>query len=163
MAEPIIDIQGEKKLLAYMRSLKDSQKKSVVLSAMRKAARPLITEARVTHRNTRKSKGKSIISSAIGTKNMKGSDPGLIVGVRQRGRFTKTHAWVARLIDKGTMERYRKVKGKGMVRTGKITGTGFWTNSARANQNKIGSSLRNLIIKGLKIHRDKAISRGGTQ
>lgn len=136
-----LELFGSDELNQLFNEMAASQQRTVIVSAMKKAAIPFMNDVRTySHR-----KGVSTsIANAVGTATIPG-ETGIYVGVR---KVKHTKAWLANIENEGTVERYRKTK-KGRVSTGHITATNFWDEALANNEDSILENVSNELIASL--------------
>jgi hypothetical protein len=151
-----LDLFGDKELNAFFHdTLRFSQQKSVMITAYRKAARPLVSTIKQNLRSRTKRTGTNNLLKSIGVKPGKGKYPKLLVGSRTFGNYKGFHG---HLINLGTELRRRPTKSGASVSTGKIKGNKFFSDAVESQgqnvSNKVGNelltSLQKMVERNLK-------------
>lgn len=151
-----IDIYGDKELNKFfLKSLKFGQQRSIFISAYKKAAAPLVKQAKANLTATRKRKGVSNLKKSIGTYASSGKVQ-LLVGTRRFGNFKGYHG---HLVDRGTVQRYRKSSTGKPISTGKMKGTNFWSKALESEGSKIGTTMQTEMSASLSRFVDKNLKR----
>jgi len=142
-----MDLYGEEELNNFFhKTLTFGQQKSVMLSAYRKAGKPLIDTARQLLRSRRKSASKgSSLDKSFGMKPMRSKKPALLVGSRRFGGFKGFHG---HLVDSGTVKRYRKTKN-GKVSTGTMPALNIWSDALQKETPGMIQNMRGELIESL--------------
>ena len=130
--------------------LKDGSQRSVIISALRRASKPILADAKSNLRSDTKI-GSGNLINCIGVITMR-KVAGIQVGVRKTAPWK---AWYGRLINSGTKERFRKTKSGVRVSTGKLDATNFFTDAYNKNTNIVADDFSNQMI----ISFDKFIKR----
>lgn len=115
-------------------TLRGSQANSIFNSAFRKVSKPLIKDARS---NLTASKRTGNLRRSIGAKAIRGK-AGLIIGART---FGKHKGYAGRILDNGTVERFRKTKLGKRISTGKVKPTKYFKKAIDGNQTMIERSI----------------------
>jgi hypothetical protein len=138
---------GVPELDELFNDLRNSQKKSVLISAFRKASKPLVVTTKNNLRARTKTKATSPLSKSIGVKAHR-SLPILQIGARKGGRFGGFHA---HLLESGTNERFYAHKGTGNVhKTGRIRATNFFADAVAKEEKGVIDSVQDQIIESFK-------------
>lgn len=136
-----VKVEGAAELQALLKSLGTKLEKKVLKSALRKAARPVLTEIRANAPEKTGLLKKSFTVRALKTRRG-------VVGVKVTTNKRAPHA---HLVELGTTMRKHK-SGKG---TGKVVGKGFMAAAANAKKSDVVAALSSAIKAGVERERAK--------
>lgn len=139
----------------FQNSLNPRQQKSMIMSAYRKSAKPLVTAAKGNLRSRRSTKNTgSSLYKALGVKP-NSRKVIMLVGSRTYKSFTGFHG---HLVEYGTKQRFRKTKTGKRVPTGRVKPMRFWTDALRSTADTVGNSItKNIEITLLDWTKKKGI------
>jgi hypothetical protein len=154
-----IQLLGDAELNDFFnKALTFKEQKSVMISAYRKAGKPVIDEARQLLRIRRKKLSKkNRLDESFGMIPMKSRKPAMLIGARKSKGFKGFHG---HLVNEGTKNRLRKIKRSGIrgklglrrtVSAGRMPATHFWDD---ALTNKTPT-----VIANMQKEMQKALSR----
>lgn len=146
-----LNVLGSKQLTELFDQLKNSQQKSIQISAFRAASKPLISDAKANLRS-RTAKRSGNLERSLGVAPLRNL-PILKIGARAFGRWAGYHG---HLIDQGTVSRVYKHKQSGKEhKTGRMPATKFWSDAVRRNEKGMVDSIQNGMVQSF----DKFIVR----
>lgn len=133
-------------------ALRQSTKRSIVISAFRKSVKPVLDEAKSnlgSHRRT----GQLMRALQIRPINR---EVGIRFGTR-KGKGIK--GWYGHIIEHGTIERFRTTKTGKKVSTGKIKPTNFFANAINNNRKQVEDSVREEIFMSFDRYIKRQLSK----
>jgi len=134
---------GIKELDELFEKLKTSQQRSVLISAFRKATRPLVVDIKNNLKSRTKTKASSSLYKSIGVKPDRYL-PILKIGARRGRGYGGYHA---HLLESGTVVRSYTHKKSGKVHeTGKVTGTNFFSDAVKSDEREVIDSIQKDLI-----------------
>ena len=153
------NIFGIRELDELFSKLKQSQQKSFMIAAFRKAAAPIVAEAKSNLLERSKAKASGNLYRSIGTKPHRRL-PILKIGARTSGNWAGYHG---HLIDDGTVERMYIHKKSGKEhKTGAVAANNFWNDAIRGNEQKVIDSVREQMVREFVMRTVKAQAKSKT-
>ena len=144
---------GLPQLQQLFKKLRGSQVNSIFNSAFRKVSKPIIKNAK-SNLTARKRTGN--LSKSIGAKPIRGQ-AGLVIGART---FGKNKGYAGHILDKGTVNRYRKTKSGKRVSTGKVKPTKYFRKAVEGNslyiENTITREVEQAVLRFVKRANNRA-------
>ena len=125
-----------KMLEDFFNDLSLVDQKKIFMAGFRKAAKPLLSAARLAAPYKTGRTKKSFGTIAVP------QDIAIIVGSKLSGA---NKGWSTHFIESGTKERFRRTKGN--APTGKVTGTHFFENAYNATESQIFDNIENEWLK----------------
>ncbi len=137
------EIFGDKQLDQLFRKLKDSQKRSIVIAAYRKASKPMQAKMKSNLLAKTDAKRSGNLFKSIGYKPVSRL-PILHLGARKFGNFKGYHS---HLIEKGTGERYYTTQSGAIHPTGRIKGRYFFQSAFQSTVNITAEGFQDSAIE----------------
>lgn len=138
-----LNVLGDKQLNELFDQLKNSQQKSIQISAFRAASKPLITDAKMALSSRVKKKSGNLLR-ALGTAPLRNL-PILKIGARAFGTWAGYHG---HLVDQGSNDRmFTHQKSGAEHKTGRMPATKFWSDSVAKNEQGMVRSIQNGITQ----------------
>lgn len=133
-----IDTSQLDALRDFFEGLTAVDQRKIFLAAFRKAAKPLVADAKATvPRRT------GNLANSIGTMGVSG-EAALLVGAKKGGGY---RGWHGHLIENGTVDRFRKRKNN--APTGRVTGTRFFESVYESNEEYIVHSTEEEWLRAI--------------
>ncbi|TLX78407.1 hypothetical protein E9993_01630 [Labilibacter sediminis] len=138
-----IKLLGDEELNNLFQDLSKGSKKSILISAFRKASKPLVNQAKQNLSGTKYTD----IAKSIGVKGAR-NKPLLTIGARKFGQWK---GQLGHIVNTGTKDRYYTIK-KGLFKskqqfTGKIEGNHFWDNAIDTTKGQVVGSIEDELTK----------------
>lgn len=124
-------VLGDKQLDRLFDQLRDSQKRSIVISAFRKASKPMLMAIKANLISRTKAKSSGNLAKSLGYRPVSRMSI-LHLGARTFGNFKGYHS---HLIERGTGERYYTTQSGAVHVTGRVRGR-FWFKSGVESKSK---------------------------
>lgn len=121
-----VNSQQIESLREFFDGLSAADQRRIFLTAFRRAAKPIITEAKATVPRRTGNLARSIGSIAVA------NEAAILVGAKKSGGYK---GWHGHLIENGTVNRFRKTKNN--AATGRVIGTKFFENAYTNNEHFI--------------------------
>ena len=137
-----LDVFGIKELNELFDGLKKGAKKSIMISAFRKASKPIIQTAKSNLTNNKSGN----LKKSLGTKSHSYL-PILKLGARIYGNYK---GYVGHLINDGTDERQYKTKKGKIHRTGKLKGNHFWDRALASTGKAVEKSIQKEVFNSFE-------------
>ena len=126
--EVSLDIINDKQLLELFKELNINEQNKIINMGLRKAAKPIIDQAKQNYLSRRKNKsttGYSDFNSSFKVEPRKNKDViGVKVGVKYVDKTGRKNWYKYRWIEWGTKDRYTKLRKNGLFGSQKINGAG---------------------------------------
>ncbi len=126
-------IFGDKQLSDLFDKLRDSQKRSIVISAFRKASKPMLTRIKANLIARTKAKSSGNLAKSLGYRPVRGQSI-LHLGARRYGNFKGFHSHI---IESGTGQRYYTTQRGAIHATGKVHGRYWFRTGVESTQKQV--------------------------
>jgi len=150
-----IEIFGIKELDELFNELQRSSKRSIFISAFRKAAKPIIQSAKSNLSGSQFKK----IRKSLGVKPER-YKPILKMGARRWGNFKGN---LAHIFNDSTKERRYISVRKFVHKTGRIKGNSFWDRSIDSNKDKVENTIEHQVFESFERYIVRANQRRKTK
>jgi len=125
-------------LKEFFEGLSATDQRRIFLTAFRKAAKPIIAEAKSTVPRRTGNLARSIGSIAVA------NEAAIIVGAKKSGGYK---GWHGHLIENGTVNRFRKTRKN--ASTGRVIGTRFLENAYNNNEHFISQYTEEEMLQAI--------------
>ena len=135
-------IFGDKQLSDLFDKLRDSQKRSIVISAFRKASKPMLTRIKANLIARTKAKSSGNLAKSLGYRPVSRL-PILHLGARRYGNFKGFHS---HLLESGTGQRYYTTQSGAVHATGKVYGRHWFRPGVESTQQQTMDAFMDAAI-----------------